>query len=356
MILFEEFYVQEIAQIFLLGKRDSSTKSASSFLVKSKLDLLRSSRYSCGVIVEASNCVISMPLSRNKCYWKKCTFCVQINKHYSDNFYEDLSELQFAFEEIEALHEVGFRYIQFTDEAVSPRILKKFVEGLDSANLLLRWTVRIIADKNFNGELISDMARLGCSEVLFGLETISQDTARSMDKVSQKSTQEAIRELILAFTRENIGVFLNLIYDYPIETTNEFKRTFDFSKDLAERSELVTTQYNKFSLFVGTRIFKDPKRFGIYSIELADNTEDLRIAYDYIDTYGRSSKSQINFEYFAASLRCSKRQFDRLVDRFGMSFLLLVFQLNYASFGFMYKDRHGRELTTILKSEIQQVE
>ena len=154
--------------------------------------LIRRSVYMDLLVLPASHYVCSLPLSRNKCYWNKCTFCVQVKKHLASFSYDETSELKNAFAEISTLSQLGFHYFLFNDEAVQPAKLTKLCDFLDANGINIKWTPRIIADVKLQEDLIRKMARTGCFEVLFGLETISAETSGEMKKVSHASGEDDV--------------------------------------------------------------------------------------------------------------------------------------------------------------------
>ncbi|MFK4706189.1 hypothetical protein ABIC83_003028 [Roseateles asaccharophilus] len=290
------------------------------------------------------NCPLFMPLSRNKCYWKKCTFCVQIKRHVADRFYDEAAELESAFRELELYGSLGFKYIIFSDEAISPSNIRKLCDYLESSPYEFRWSVRIIADVKFKPDLIARMKALGCIEVLFGLETVSKSTAKSMAKVSDDASEEDIYDLLRRFSSAGIGIFLNAIYGFPTEPDEEFKPTLDFVRRVKTTLDGVTVQMNKFGLFYGTDIHADPQRFGLVQVEQIAPRDDLRLVVDYVDSFGRQGLAPGNLDHFLESLNVDRVEFDRNCSDAYFANLVVAFQLNYASFGLIHKDRRQAAL------------
>jgi hypothetical protein len=304
--------------------------------------LLKSSKYLNKLVVEPEQTVYFMPLSRNRCYWNKCTFCVQIKKHTPGLSYENDSELKLSLEIISVLRKNGIKYFIFSDEAVSPKILRAFCEELEEQGLKdLNWTVRIIADVGFDRELIEKMAKMGCREVLFGLETVSQETSSKMGKVSKSSSPAKIEDLLRAFSNQGIGLFVNFIYGFPTERNEDFEITFEFYKKLRASLSGLTVQFNKFGLFTATDIFKDPKRFEIIVHSPAEE-DDLVFLHEYQDKFGRSSQDLPNEKYFMESLGGDPVFLENL--RMRPDLMNILFSLGYMSFGFIYKCDTGQSL------------
>lgn len=291
-------------------------------------------------------CAVYLPLSRNRCYWNRCTFCIQIRKHAVQNQYENSSELKSAFREISALRQAGFRYFIFADEAMSPANIRRLCDFLEGQGIDIKWTPRLIADTDFDEELVRRMARLGCFEVLFGLETASPDTAKAMGKVSADAGAADIMALAQRFGDVGVAMFINLIYGFPTEGDVEFEQTFRLLADIRTRVRGITAQFNKFALFHGSDVHTDPARFGLRRVEQERAEIDLKLTYDYEDRFGRMGSTPANAKYFAASLGLEFQAYRKLVALHGAEFVGAAFQLNYASFGLIHKDSTGEELVT----------
>lgn len=325
----KEFFVEEIAGLCAARPLVDAQFSPSAHAEKTRFMAL--------LALPPERCVLLQPLSRNKCYWKKCSFCVQIRKHAADAFYDDADELPRAFEELAALCRLGFRYCVFDDEAVSPANLRRLCDYLEGAGLDLHWTVRIIADPGFRSALIRRMADQGCFEVLFGLETVSRSTAAAMRKVSSKAGAAEIAALLRSFAGCGIGIFLNFIYAFPTEPDGEFLESLRFLEDVKREVPGITAQLNKFALFIDTQVYREPGAFGLAEREAATREEDLRISFDYLDRFGRRASSAPSASYFAASLDMTPEEYSRRVQEAGMEVVETAFQLNYASFGLIGK-------------------
>jgi hypothetical protein len=318
--------------------------------------LFERSRWLRTVSIPLARCTYLTPLSRNKCYWKKCTFCIQIEKHLADRFWEESRELELASAELAVIHDAGVGYVIFDDEAVSPANLRRLCDALEArpgSALPLKWTVRIIADPKFDRELIERMARTGCVEVLFGLETIREETARDMGKVSFQAGEAALFDLLASFTERGIGIFLNLIYAFPTESDDAFcERTLPFATRAQSTLPGVTLQFNKFGLFYGTTIDREPSRFGVNKLVPVSTADDLELVVKYEDRFGRRDDTPESETYFAASLGMNLARYRQVATRHEQAFVMTLFQLNYASFGFIHKAEAKEELLHFVLREV----
>ncbi|OUL37135.1 hypothetical protein BV372_03830 [Nostoc sp. T09] len=302
--------------------------------------LIQQSHYQAFWNIRPEKLVYLMPLSRNKCYWKRCTFCVQINKHIADRFYSESSEIKIALATIQAIYDLGIRHIIFNDEAATPKNVSELCQFLEDKNIHdLQWTVRIIADANFGDSLIAQMAKLGCREVLFGLETVLPTTAQQMGKVSASASQEEVMSLLSRFGHQGIGIFLNLIYAFPTESDADFSTSFQFYQKAKVQIPGITVQFNKFALFYKSKIFQSPEQYGVTIIHEQPNF-DLQLVFNYIDKFGRQYSEPPNQQYLLESLEMNESELDE-VDQ---NFLETLFQINYASFGFIHKCQTNQNL------------
>lgn len=296
--------------------------------------------------------VVMMPLSRNRCYWKRCTFCVQIARHVSDRYFPEREEMDWAISELAALSINGFRSIIFSDEAVTPSNLRRLCKALGQADYGLDWTVRIIADTEVDPTLIRLMADSGCVEVLFGLETVDAKTAVAMGKVSADSGEEELYAMLRNFSDARIGIFLNVIAGFPTESDDGFEKTYQFAKHVHTTLPGVTVQYNRFALFHGTTIFQEPDKFGVKVFPPTTNN-DLQITCDYEDSFGRSETTPVKTDVFAAGLGLDEDAYERLAEHYGEDVIFLAFQLNYASFGLLHKKNRKTELLPIIIEHLE---
>jgi len=70
--------------------------------------------------------VYGMAMVRNKCFYKKCSFCVQITKHLADHAYAEGPEVARALDAFAELEKHGIRMVNFMDEAMRPVDIRAF--------------------------------------------------------------------------------------------------------------------------------------------------------------------------------------------------------------------------------------
>ncbi|MCP4490096.1 MAG: radical SAM protein [Gammaproteobacteria bacterium] len=291
-------------------------------------------------------CIFSTRLSRNPCYWKKCTFCVQNNKHLSDGpKLKESEEVNRSLNVLKTMYDLGCRVILYSDEAVSPKNIGKLCDYIaNNAMPLLKWTVRTTADVKFGESIVKKMRDTGCIEVLLGLETVSNNTAKSMNKCSQMNNEDEIYSLMERFSEHKVGVYLNLIYMFPTETDEGFVQSYNFYRKINENLDGITIQFNKFALFYGSDVFNNPENYQLEYVEPIDSFYDLKVEFEYRDKFGRGSSTLTNIEYDAASISMKVSEYTNLVKAHGSGFVTSLFQVNYASFGLLHKAETNDDL------------
>lgn len=359
VIYHEEYHKENLVEIFIKLNAEThitqpktieslNAEETISERIEKYTELINKSNYQNFWAINPEKLVYFMPLSRNKCYWKKCTFCVQINKHVSDSFYSEDSEKLINLTALKILYQQGIRHIIFNDEAAIPKNIENLCIFLEQEKMSdLKWSVRIIANKNFQPLLIKRMRDNGCTEVLFGLETIFPTTAQSMGKVSSQTSESQIISLLENFSSQKIGIFLNFIYAFPTESEADFKKSYDFYQRIKNQIPGITVQFNKFALFYGSQIFNFPEEYNIKIVPSAPN-HDITLIFDYVDRFGRQFSDAPNEEYFLESLEMNQKNLDVINDNSG--FYSILFQLNYASFGFIYKCKTNYNLMNYVMS------
>lgn len=287
-------------------------------------------------------------LSRNPCYWRRCTFCVQNTKYVAGNSFIESAEVRSALVMLDILYDAGFKFFIFSDEAVSMSTLKQLTCHIDKQSIDIRWTPRVTVHPDFDPALIRMMAKTGCFEVLTGLETVSEETAEKMNKRVFPNRRIQAERFLKNLDEHGIGSYLNLIYAFPTESDDEFHRSsYDFYLDMHDQYKNITWQFNRFTLFYGSKVFKHPENFGISYIEPVNSEDDLKLEFDYEDQFGRRPDSW-NPEYFSASIGMSIDSYNEMIEKYGQLSVNAAFQINYGSFGLINKANSGTNITDLI--------
>lgn len=206
------------------------------------------------------------------CYWRKCTFCLDINDNKSKKHLYQVADLDYFVDGIEKLiKKYKIRDFLFFDEAVPPVVYEKFSKLLIDRKIKIRWNcINVCLDSGFlKGTVIKTMKQAGMNYVKFGLESISPRVLKLMGKIHDA---ESAAEIIKKFNGAGIKVAADVIFGFPTETATEAGETFDF---LVKNQKLFCRiMVCKFVLWKRSFIANNPKKFGIKNIRQIGQGED----------------------------------------------------------------------------------
>jgi len=172
-------------------------------------------------------------MSAQDCWYGKCTFCswAEYHKDYYKRPVDDV------LDEIEKLIEKGFKEI-FDDSGTFPtgEWLKKFCEGMIERgyNDYISFSCNMRFGALEEGAFAL-MAKAGFRMILWGMESVNQDTLDMLNK--GYSIANIKSDLVLA-KLAGLKSHLTCMFGYPWETLEEAKRTYEMVrwlllKDLA---------------------------------------------------------------------------------------------------------------------------
>ncbi len=205
-------------------------------------------------------------LSERRCYWSRCTFCVQ-NAKYDNPQPVSLSELSLSLDKLASYTASGYRHFIFSDEALSPSFLKNFARGVIERGISCQWSCRCRIESGFTPEIFQAMKQAGCYEILFGLESSSTRMLRLMDKHENGLDLPAVRRMFREIADQGIGLHITMISGFPGDTPEESEETVRFVIDALKDLPNATFKLNLFELFPETPVLKDPQAFGIQVVE-----------------------------------------------------------------------------------------
>jgi len=224
----------------------------------------------------ASEPIVRLRLSRGRCYWNRCTFCVQ-TEHESVAA-PSLREIPAALNRLASFQQAGCRSFIFADAALSPAFLRQFCRGVLNSGMVIRWACRCKLERSYTLELFQQIYAAGCREVLFGLESISATTMRRMDKLVDGLDGAAIERICKACDSAGIGVHINLIAGFPGETITELDKSVEFLSRVVPTLKNATFSLNQFILFSAAPMMKDPLSWGVLPVVSSD---DMPLTYHY---------------------------------------------------------------------------
>lgn len=212
-------------------------------------------------------------LTARGCYFGKCAFC---NVGYGEpEAFSQLKAEQLA-EQMLALHEkYGTHHIFFADEAITPRNLRNLSPILEDKGTPVYWGGCVRLEKVISQELLHTMKRGGCTMVLFGLESASEQIIEFMVKGTEL---EHMSRILRESHEAGIWNHTFFFFGFPSETLQHAQETVNFlyeHKQFINSAALGTFLMERYSpahRFPGSfkvkRIIEKPER-------------DLAIYFDY---------------------------------------------------------------------------
>ncbi len=125
------------------------------------------------------------------------------------------------------------------------------------APLKLRWVSQCSIHAAFDEELLELMRRSGCNGVLIGLESLSEDSLRQMNKPFNLNNG-GIAPALHQFNKHRVRVFGSFVFGYDHDTPQSFLDTLD----LAKETGLFLGFFNHVMPFPGTPLYARLEREG----------------------------------------------------------------------------------------------
>jgi len=204
----------------------------------------------------------------------ECHFCAmpQIKEYSPGIRYRDPRLME---EEIEYLkREYGIRGISLLDEIGIPLVRDKaipYLEAIRRTGIVWRGQSRV---DGITPEYAKLAAESGCVTMCLGVESVSQ---ASLDSINKKVNVERAKETIRFLKQNGIETRVYMIMGLPAEPDDIVEKTWDFITE----TEPTSVYLSMFMVRPGTKIFNDPKKFGIKSVNKDwDKTMHLYSRYD----------------------------------------------------------------------------
>jgi radical SAM superfamily enzyme YgiQ (UPF0313 family) len=208
-------------------------------------------------------------LSSRGCYWSQCSFCRHNSRHSrrpgdADNEPEDATTWPAKLRQLSKISPV----LIFCDQGIDPEAAVALAAMAPDDGSAAKWSLRTRIDPRWDADRIAAVARGGCAELIFGLESINDDTLRRMNKTPLSG--EAYRSLVEQIHQNSAasGIYNHYctIYGYPGETFEECRQTLNFLADLIRGVPKTTFSLNRFRLLFKSDIYNSPDAYGIGSV------------------------------------------------------------------------------------------
>ena len=201
----------------------------------------------------------------NGCYWHRCAFC-DVALDYIGQ-YRAPDPVQ-AVDALAAMRDAtGLGAFHFTDEALSPALVRGLCSELLRRRERFVWWGNIRLDGGFDAPLAETMARTGCVAVTAGLECANDRLLKLMRK---GITIASARRVCRTFARNGILVHLYLMYGFPTETEEETVGALETVRSLFAEGLVQSAFWHRFALTVHSPIGRSPESFGIEPLPLPD--------------------------------------------------------------------------------------
>lgn len=201
------------------------------------------------------------------CYWGKCSFCnvrklegVSYQPREPQKIVEDMIEVKERFKPAE---------VRLADNAIPFSVMVKIAKMLVERDVNLPWLTNTRFDGTWTQDGVNLLARSSCAQLLFGLETASEDVLRLVNKGTDLKRVRMILGLI-ANTR--IWAHFYMIVGHPGDSREEWEKTLQFFKDISRRYPTLrfSTHLAGFGLQIQSHMYHHPKVYGIEEIEEPD--------------------------------------------------------------------------------------
>jgi len=190
------------------------------------------------------------------CYWGKCSFCTYREIHKGG---VELRDTALVLEDMKRLIQAhGCRSFRIVDDALAPKRCRELSEAILAEGMHVKWRCSARLEKAFTPELCQLMARAGCDQVAFGLESYNQ---RVIDLMKKGTRVKNVRPILKAFKEAGIKNHLCIMIGFPTETREEAEETKRF---LMENRDLFKSYgVQTYNLEADTELDRRPDAFGI---------------------------------------------------------------------------------------------
>ncbi|MFH2021231.1 MAG: radical SAM protein [archaeon] len=210
-----------------------------------------------------------LPLTTSRdCAWGKCEFCFQSPVK---GFYRRQSPKRVIMEIKKLMKEYNIKDIRFWDDDFihSPDWIYEFCRMLQDENLGVIWNCHTRVNQ-VTLPMLEMMAKAGCWQILYGIESGNQELLRSVSKgITSKQAKQAIEWTKKAGIEARASFILGL----PGETPEKTDITIRFAKSLG--ADL--TQFSLFTPYPGTLSYGKLKGSKMLSTDFAKYNENQAV-------------------------------------------------------------------------------
>jgi len=227
-----------------------------------------------------------------------CTFCSETRfwKRFRFRTAENLMQ-----EVVHQIKKYGYNRFDIVDSLINGNIgeLEKFCDLIIESGIEVHWTGKASIRKQMTRELLAKMAKAGCYNINYGIESGSPKVVKDM----KKGFTHDIAERVIKDTKE-VGIESAIFWmvGFPTETKEDFQLSLDFLKK--NKNNIFTiTLGSGCQITPGTELHDHPQQFNIISLENSGHkwvskysTPEIRDK-RYLDTRELCKQEGIRFNY-----------------------------------------------------------
>jgi radical SAM superfamily enzyme YgiQ (UPF0313 family) len=182
-----------------------------------------------------------------------CIFCVGQQMVGRKGRYRDPHSV---VDEIQWLADRGFSSIGLDDDLFTKKKAHALAvcEEIRARHLPVTWHAFARVD-TVTPEILKAMAEAGCTDILYGVESGSQEI---LDRIGKRITLEQVRKAVRMGEEAGIRIFASFILGLPGETRETLQATAQFARSLG-----CQYGFHVLSPFPGTRVREEAAQMGI---------------------------------------------------------------------------------------------
>ncbi|MBW2525278.1 MAG: radical SAM protein [Deltaproteobacteria bacterium] len=219
--------------------------------------------------------IASVSLSRG-CPWGRCTFCHEArSERFAPLRARDIERV------VAGLLEQQVDCLHLTDHAVPLAALRRLAELLPGSPVEWYGFV-LLSEQLADPAFVRALADSGCAMLELGIESGSVDVLDAMDK---GHTPELASRIIRVLADAGIRVFGYVMFGFPSESDEDRQQTLSFLEQHA--AWIHGLNVSIFNLPVGSKIEREPERFGIERLMPFREGQELSFYRDFVSGHDR---------------------------------------------------------------------
>jgi radical SAM superfamily enzyme YgiQ (UPF0313 family) len=193
-------------------------------------------------------------MNARDCWWGKCSFCSWTTMFPGEKF--RARSVEKALSEIGSLIKLGVKEIM-EDSGTLP--IGKWLDDFCRGIIERGYNKRVVLDCNMRLNAIKDpqiwrlMKKAGFRMILFGLESVNQET---LDKINKGLRVEEIEPGLKDCKKAGLEPHITVMVGYPWESKKEVEHTLSFVRKLFKKGYIDSLQATLAIPYPGTPLYK----------------------------------------------------------------------------------------------------